>query len=347
MTTHYGIIGCGMMGCEHISNIALVEDAEVAVIFDPDDEMAQRAMALAPGAARAESLDALLAHDPLDCLVIASPNHRHLEQLEAIARRASLPVLVEKPVFTAPGELDRIRAFRDAYAAPVWVGMEYRYMPPMAKFLDRFPFLQKVGHWNMFNENSGGTFVEKCCHFFDLMRLILRSEPVRVMATGSQAVNGLDAQYQGKPCDVWDCGYVMVDFANGARAMLELSMFAEGSRFQEMIHAVGPAGKIEVGIPGPTRFASATPSQQPVPQIISSPRKPFGPKETEIPVDEALLAAGDHNGATYHQHVKFLDVVRGKGHVEVGIEDGIWAVRMGQAAERSAREGKAVDIQPN
>ena len=56
----------------------------------------------------------------------------------------------------------------------------------------RFPFLQKVGDWNRFNENSGGTFVEKCCHFFDLMRLIIGADPIRVMASGRQEVNHLD-----------------------------------------------------------------------------------------------------------------------------------------------------------
>ena len=84
----------------------------------------------------------------------------------------------------------------------------------------RFPFLEKVNNWNRFNENSGGTFVEKCCHFFDLMRLILRSDPVRVMASAGQEVNHLGEIYNGRPADIWDCGYVLVDFVNGTRAML-------------------------------------------------------------------------------------------------------------------------------
>ena len=361
MTTHYGIIGCGMMGCEHIRNLALVKDARVSVIFEPDAAMESAAAALVPDAAKASSLDELLDHSLLDCVVIASPNHLHLEQLEHIAGRARLPVLVEKPLFTEAGQLDRIHAFARAYSALVWVGMEYRYMPPMKAFLEqvgaatggvrmltitehRFPFLEKVGRWNMFNANSGGTFVEKCCHFFDLMRLVLDADPVRVMASGGQEVNGLDDYHEGRRRDVWDCGYVLVDFATGARAMLELSMFAEGSRYQEMIHAIGPEGKIEVRIPGPSRFAGGEAADHPVPSIVSSPRSGDGPTLTRVPVDGALLAAGDHNGATYHQHLKFIDAVRGGGDVEVGLDDGIWAVRMGQAAERSARDGKAVTI---
>lgn len=34
----------------------------------------------------------------------------------------------------------------------------------------RFPFLPKIAAWNRFNKNSGGTLVEKCCHFSKKMK---------------------------------------------------------------------------------------------------------------------------------------------------------------------------------
>ena len=77
-------------------------------------------------------------------------------------------------------------------------------------------------------------------------------------------------------------------------------------------------------------------------QLIDSPRAACNPVTTECPVDETILAAGDHNGSTYYQHQKFLEVVRGSGGVEVTLDDGIWAVRMGQAAQSSATNGQAV-----
>ena len=361
MNVTYGVIGCGMMGREHMQNIALLDGAHVGAIYEPDAEMAAAASALAPDANMAESLDALLDDRSLDCLLIVSPNHCHAEQLEAIAAKVTLPILVEKPLFTDPADLARIEAFRDSYGAPVWVAMEYRYMPPMQQFLEmveevtggirmlsitehRFPFLQKVNNWNRFTANSGGTFVEKCCHFFDLMRLILKSDPVRVMASAGQEVNHLDEAYDGGASDIWDSGYVIVDFASGARAMLELSMFAEGSEYQEMIHAVGGDGKLEVKLPGPGRFWSGPEEKRPVPLLIESRRHPCNPVVHEAPVDATILDAGDHNGSTYHQHRRFLDVVRGTGTVEVGLDDGIWAVRMGQAAQVSARTGQAVTL---
>jgi myo-inositol 2-dehydrogenase/D-chiro-inositol 1-dehydrogenase len=57
----YGIIGCGMMGQEHIRNIALLDDAHVAAIFEPDKKMLAAALKLAPGAIPAQSIKELLA----------------------------------------------------------------------------------------------------------------------------------------------------------------------------------------------------------------------------------------------------------------------------------------------
>ena len=360
-TINYGIIGCGMMGQEHLRNIQLLPDTRIAAIFDPDPAMQAAASAIAPGAAMCDSLDALLTRPGLDCLVIASPNRDHMGQLEQIAQGRSLPVLVEKPVFTSPADRIRLEAIRDGYAAPIWVAMEYRYMPPIAAFLQqaeaatgglkmlairehRFPFLDKVGAWNRFNRNSGGTMVEKCCHFFDLMRLATGSEPVRVMASAGQAVNHLDERYGDETPDVWDNGFVIVDFRNGARAMLDLCMFAEGSRWQEEISATGPRGKIEAFVPGPGRFWPANLGEPPVPQLIVSPREPKGPQVREIPVDPTLLEAGDHNGATFYQHQKFAEVVRGNAAPEVTLNDGMQAVLMGLAAQESALTGRAINL---
>ncbi len=85
----------------------------------------------------------------------------------------------------------------------------------------RFPFLPKVGDWNRFSANTGGTMVEKCCHFFDLMRLIVGSEAVRVYCSGAMDMNHLDERYDGQRPDIIDNSFTTVDFANGVHAMLD------------------------------------------------------------------------------------------------------------------------------
>merc|ERR1719157_502858 len=72
----------------------------------------------------------------------------------------------------------------------------------------RFPFLVKVSNWNRFNRFTGGTLVEKACHFFDLMRRIVRSEPVSVYASGGQAMNHKDEVYGEDQPDILDHAFV-------------------------------------------------------------------------------------------------------------------------------------------
>ncbi len=358
---NYGLIGCGMMGHEHIKNINLLPEGRVSVVYDPMSELAESASKLAEGAHVAHSLEDLLAFEQLDAVVIVSPNFLHVAQMRKIVQTRPLPILCEKPLYTNPdhrAELDDLFA---GYPHPVWVAMEYRYMPPVAALIQqaeqatggiamltvrehRFPFLPKIGDWNRFNEQTGGTLVEKCCHFFDLMRLILKAEPVRVLASAGQTLNHLDETYGGRVPDIWDNGYVIVDFDSGARAMLELCMFAEGSEYQEEISAVGPKGKIECFVPGPGRFWPKALGAAPVPQLVISPRAPKGPLKSEIPVDPRLLDAGDHNGSTFYQHQRFNAVVRGEGEVEVSILDGAKAVEIGLAAQKSAETGQAVTL---
>ncbi|MDP4299277.1 Gfo/Idh/MocA family protein [Leptothrix discophora] len=359
----YGLIGSGMMGQEHLRNIALLPGVSVSRIYEPDDGMAQASLALAPGARRVGSLAEVVDSPEVDGLLVASPNFRHAEQLREIATRRPLPVLLEKPACTTLDNVRALASLQRSYPAPLWVAMEYRYMPPVARLIEavhgqqvlgplvmlairehRFPFLVKVGDWNRFNRYTGGTLVEKCCHFFDLMRHLVRSEPVRIYASASMAHNHRDERYPDGVPDILDNAFVTVDFAGGQRAVLDLCMFAEGSRYQEEISAVGPLGKVECFVPGPGRFWPAHLGAPPLPRLVLSPREPKGPRELEVPVDPVALAAGDHNGSTLEQHQRFVKAVRGQGGVEVGLRDGLAAVVMGLAAQASAQTGQAIDL---
>ena len=120
----YGIIGCGMMGQEHLRNIALLPGASVTRIFEPDDAMAADSLALAPGAQRANSLADVVTAPDVDCLLVASPNFRHAEQLREIAALRPLPVLLEKPACTSLADVRDLAELGKTYPAPIWVAME-------------------------------------------------------------------------------------------------------------------------------------------------------------------------------------------------------------------------------
>jgi predicted dehydrogenase len=207
----------------------------------------------------------------------------------------------------------------------------------------RFPFLPKVNDWNRFNARTGGTLVEKCCHFWDLMRLIMRSDPVRVYASAGVDVNHRDERYAGGIPDIVDNAFVVVDFANGTRGMLDLCMFAEGSHWQEFVAVTGPKARCDAMIPGPARFApDGAPREA---EFVTSIRALKQEVREIVHTPPELLIAGDHHGSTFYQHERFLDLVRrGSGTPEVTLEDGYWSVLVGEAAEESARSGQAIDL---
>jgi predicted dehydrogenase len=348
----YGIVGSGMMALEHIANLALTPGARVTALADPVTTSLDRAAAaVGHDVARFADATALAASGLCDAVVVASPNFTHAEVLRPLMA-AGLHILCEKPLATTIDDARAVAVAAARYDRVFWTAMEYRFMPPMTEFVrqihdgrigtlrmlaireHRFPFLVKVGDWNRFAVNSGGTMVEKCCHFFDLMRLIVGAEPVRVHCSGAMDVNHRDERYDGKTPDIIDNSFTTVDFSNGVRAMLDLCMFADGAEQQEEVTATGDAARLDCFIPAG--------------EIVHSPRVGFvwpkaATRET-IHTDAEALAAGHHHGSTFYQHQHFAAAVRGEGPVIVTADDGLRAVAMGIAAETSAREHRVVEM---
>ena len=349
----YGIVGTGMMGLEHLRNLAAVPGAVVAAVADTHGPSRQGALdeaaraGLDPPLVFADHRD-LLASGACDAVVVATPNSTHAAVLDDVLD-AGLHVLVEKPLCTTVADCRRIVERAAGYPGVVAVGLEYRYMPPVAALVERvaagavgtvrmiavrehrFPFLVKVGDWNRFNRNTGGTLVEKCCHFFDLMSLIAGSDPVRVLASGGQDVNHLDERYGGETPDILDNAFVIVEYASGVRASLDLCMFAEGSTNQEELSVVGDTGKVEAFLPS---------------GVVREGRRAGGPWGVveSVATDHRVRHEGFHHGASYLEHLAFAEAVRTGSRPTVGLGEGLSSVAVGVAAQRSIAEGRVVTL---
>ena len=354
----YGVIGTGMMGVEHIENILAIDGATVSAIADPVESSREQGLAAARPSGNEVKVFTnhrdLLASGEVDAVIIVSPNNTHTEVMNDVLE-AGVHVMCEKPLCTTVEDVKRLIVKADQTGGTegdrkVWVGLEYRYMPAVAELIKdvrsgivgtpkmvairehRFPFLVKVDNWNRFSENTGGTLVEKCCHFFDLMNLLLDEKPTRVMASGAQDVNHLDEVYDGQRSDVLDNAFVIVDYPSGARALLDLCMFAEATRNQEEVSVVGDKGKIEAILPeGVIRTG-----------IRGTHR--IG-KVDERHADESHIAyQGLHHGSSYVEHLRFFEAIHGTNPVEVTLDDGLWSVAMGVAAHRSIETGRAISM---
>ena len=345
-----GLIGTGMMGCEHLRNLMGLDSVAITAVSDPNEEPLRWATKTlgdrANSVTQFTSHEDLLASGLVDAVLVASPNYTHKSILDDVLA-TDIPVLVEKPLCTTVEDCVSVVRAQESRSAITWVGLEYRYMAPIAALLQqlrsgvignmkmmsirehRFPFLVKVDNWNRFSRNTGGTLVEKCCHFFDLMNLAVGSRPIRVMASGGQDVNHLDEVYDGEHSDILDNAYVIVEYANGVRTMLDLSMFAEGGQHEQEITVVGDMGKLDAYIPGNGK-------------IFIGNRASRSVQEIDVPTDPDIAHMGFHFGASFIECKRFVDAVLNNTPPEVTVADGLWSVVIGAAAQRSIDESRPV-----
>ena len=358
----YGIIGCGSMGREHILNLLSTDDVQITALHDPHKPSIDASLALLRSASVQpvvfDSVSLLLESGLCDAVVVGTPNFTHAAILREVLA-ADVHVLAEKPLVTTMEDGQNLVKRGKGRKKVTWVAQEYRYMPPVAELIrlahagecgalhqvaireHREPFYPKVGDWNRFSQNTGGTLVEKCCHYFNLMDHILRERPLKVYASGGQRVNHLDEKYEGKTPDILDSAFVIVEYPSGARASLDLCMFAENSVDNEIISVVGSEGKIESLIPSLT--------------LRVGRREDWGKREvwgqasgtgrgvaTRRVWDTNIRYAGQHFGASWIEHQKFAKAIREGLAAEISLEEGLRSVATGIAAHRSLQTGMPV-----
>ena len=356
----FTIIGGGMMGMEHIRVTLLEGRATIQGLYDPNPQSLAAAQKLFQQLRPNEALQKYnslpeAVHDPAaEALIISTPNHTHLEVLQ-VALESRKPILLEKPMATTLQDAQRIVELAHNYPNLIQVGLQYRYkaiyQETIGEALERqsigaiktitiiehrLPFLDKVGQWNKFSEYSGGTLVEKCCHYFDLFNLLAAAKPQVVSAVGGQAVNFRDFEYSGRSSDVIDNAFVNVEYANGTRANLNLCMFSP--LFHEEIILCGDEGRIraferEDYLPG-TKFKSGF-------EMYCANARPSRISVPEYPV---IIQESGHSGSTFFEHVNFIENIEGHSTAAATLQEGFWSIVVGVAAEEALRSGKPVAI---
>jgi predicted dehydrogenase len=120
-----GFLGVGWIGRNRMEAILADGAIEAVAVADASAEMAEAALALAPGAARARDLDDLLAMD-LDGLVIATPSGLHAEQTER-ALRKGVAVFCQKPLGRTTNEVRTVVDAARAADRLLAVDLSYRF----------------------------------------------------------------------------------------------------------------------------------------------------------------------------------------------------------------------------
>ena len=354
----FGFIGCGMMGQEHIYNTLLLGRARVGGLYDPATKSSETASQLIAKNGQQDapkiyaSIEEACADPDTDALIIATPNYTHLDVMRAVAG-SNKALFVEKPIATTVADAFEVCQLAAAHSRPVRFGLQYRFKSVYAEALTevferqsvgrvhsvnmlehRFPFLDKVGQWNKFSAYTGGTLVEKCCHYFDLMNLFAGANPQRVFAVGNQAVNFHNFVYDNKKADGLDQAQMSIQYDNGVIGGFSLCMFTPGTR--EELVVCGDAGRVHAS--ESARLGEANENRLEVwcgENGASSVRAPEYP---------SYITAAGHHGSTFFEHLSFVDELSGGAVSGPNLADGLWSVAVGAAAQLSIERGVAVDV---
>ncbi len=354
------VIGTGTIGQEHMRVAATLGRASIHGIFDTSGQSLDTAEANYKSYSkdrpvRYTDLESACMDSAADAIFICTPNYTHLDVLQ-VAIKSGKPIFLEKPIATTIEDAAQVVQLARDYSSFIQLGLQYRYK---AQYVEAFhealtrrslgaikmismseyrpPFLDKVGQWNKFNEYSGGTLVEKCCHYFDLINLLAESKPQRVYASGGQAVNFLGFEKDGRKADIDDHGFVTIDYKNAIRASFTLNMFCPD--FYEELLISGDEGRLlaceKVDLQ----------QQKGVDASVSLYLGEQGASRTSKLGYPAAIEQTGHHGASYFEHAAFLDQLDGKPTNSATPEQGLWAMIVASAAQQSIASGLPVEIE--
>ncbi len=186
--------------------------AELVALCDTNAgrmELAQRrsqrnAAAPVPGYAAAD-FGRMIAERQPDTVIVTTPDATHHDYVIR-AMEAGCDVITEKPMTTDADKCRRILEARQRTGRQCRVTFNYRYSPARSQVKDLlmagtigdvmsvdFHWLLNTHHgadyfrrWHSRKENSGGLFVHKATHHFDLVNWWLAAMPVSVQASGKR-----------------------------------------------------------------------------------------------------------------------------------------------------------------
>lgn len=283
-------------------------EPEVTDLFDPDEGAMEQLASVCESCgdvpARHDSFAELVSEGTYDAVILASPNFAHVEQATTLLDR-DIDFFCEKPIALTLEEHDILIEGDEQSDSLFYVGFNLRAHPVYSTIAEllhdgtigelgmlsshniRVPFPEGFRYSA---ERSGGTILEKNCHDFDLYNWYADADPKRVAAIGGQHI-------LSEGTDALDHATVIVQYENGVKATMELSLFSPFTQHRHRTYFVrGSDGVIQ------------TPSENGALDVFK--RTTANRIHTRAHTTDD--GEGAHGGADYRQMIRFLQCLEGE-----------------------------------
>lgn len=324
-----GILGCGRIGQVHARSIKALDGARVVAVADAIPAAAQ-ALATTTGA-EVRDVDAILSASDVDAVIIGTPTDSHFGQIMGAAK-AGKAIFCEKPVDMSVENIRTCMAAVQAADVPFMTGFNRRFDPNFAALRARLR-AGDIGAVELvtitsrdpspppvsYIARSGGLFRDMMIHDFDMARFLMGEEFIRLHAVGSALV---DPEI-GAAGDV-DTAAVILTTASGRICQISNSRRASYG-YDQRIEVHGQRGMLRAENQLESTVEIAT--------------------DAGFRRDPAQHFFLERYEAAYLAEMRaFVAAATGDAQTGPGIEDGLRAQMLADAATLSRESGQPVDL---
>ncbi|WHH58508.1 Gfo/Idh/MocA family oxidoreductase [Petroclostridium sp. X23] len=333
------VIGAGRMGWLHAGNFhGKVSKGKVAAVVDQNKESADK-LGSHLGAEVFSQVDDILMRPDIHAICISTPIGTHKE-LSLKALKAKKHVFCEKPLTLTVADAEEIAAavkesgccyqlgfmsrFDDAFeAAKEALEQGVVGTPVFIRSTSRDPGLPPVPGWGANPEACGDISFELCSHDYDRMCWLMDDKVRKVYAqAGILSSKDVAARCGGKMIN--DTLVINMEFCKGALGSVD-GLLNIKYGYDARVEVVGDEGVIVIGDMGHVDVISANKS-----------------KKLSVPASPSFIDRFKHAYVKEAQH--FIDCIIEHRNPKVGAEDGLQAVKIAAAVNKSIQLGQSVLI---
>ena len=332
----FGLIGCGVWGDVHARTFTVSPNAKLLAVCDLDSSRAERFTLKYNVPTHYNNVKELLSNNEIDAIAIATPDFTHAELIIA-ALEAGKHVIVEKPMAAKVEDCTKIIQLRDKKGLKLMVNYSNRWKTPFIH-VKRLISSGELGQLLMVNLKLNDTLYVPTkmlswasksnslhflgTHLIDLIRWVSQSEVNRVYSVSRSVV------LKGMGIDTPDFFQSILELKNGGTVYMENCWIISESApsvYEFKAEFVGSKGTVKVDISHHRMIEKYSLEGASMPDV-----------------GEQYNLNGESKGQVSIQH--FIDCIINDKMPLVGAEDGLEAVKVVTALEKSAQSRQPLDV---
>lgn len=331
-----GVIGCGRIGIVHLGAITKAPNVRPVIVSNPTVSKAEAA-AKQYGVPKftADAMDVIT--DPeVDAVWICSPSQYHADQIKACAANGK-DIFCEKPIATDLAEtVEAINACREA-GVKIMIGLQRRFDPNFAR-VKQAVVEGEVGETIMvklcsrdpapppfeYVKGGGGIFADMAVHDLDMSRFLVGEDPIELLSIGTCHIDKSIEVLPGS--EAFDTASCLVRYPSGKTAMIDVCRQSSYG-YDQRAEVLGTRGMIA--------------TDNVYPNTAKIYKNDFT-GNADMPFDFFLSR---YNEAYVQETIAFCESLVNDTPVPITGEDGLVALIMAIAADKSAAENRWVTFQ--